>query len=143
VSDSTKNTFNLKVESKSANLRFIREYVLQKAKSAGFVHEDLDKIELSVDEACSNVVKHAYRDGKKHFIEIKVKYNSKAFVVIVSDKGRGFDPSQLPQTDMKTYLERYQVGGLGIHLMKSLMDVVEYRINPGKKNQVILVKYIK
>ena len=103
----------------------------------------MDKIELAVDEACSNVVKHAYTDNLKHFIEVEIVHNEYAFTVVVSDRGRGFDPSKLPQTDMKLYLEKYQVGGLGIHLMKSLMDYVEYSINPGKKNQVIMKKYIK
>ena len=140
-----KRKFFLKLENKSANLRLIREFVGKIAVEAGFSEDDVNHIELAVDEACSNVVKHAYHPGKEksgHNIEIEVYFDSKEFNVKVLDRGQGFDPSRLPQTDMKSYLEKFKVGGLGIHLMKSLMDQVEYSINPGKKNQVILTKYI-
>jgi len=136
-----KRKFFLKLESKSSNLKLIREFVVRIAQEADFNEEDMHKIELAVDEACSNVVKHAYPDNENNSIEIEVSFDSRAFNVKVQDRGCGFDPNRLPQTDMKTYLEKYQVGGLGIHLMKSLMDLVEYNINPAKKNQVILTKF--
>ena len=141
-----KRKFFLKLENESANLRLIREFVSGVANEAGFEEEEIYQIELAVDEACSNVVKHAYsqdKEKKDHSIEIEINFDEKEFSVKVLDRGQGFDPSQLPQTNMKSYLEKFQVGGLGIRLMKSLMDQVEYSIKPGRKNQVTLTKYRK
>ena len=141
-----KRKFFLKLENESANLRLIREFVSGVANVAGFDEEEISQIELAVDEACSNVVKHAYlgdKEKKGHGIEIEIYFDEKEFNVKVLDRGQGFDPSKLSQTNMKTYLEKFQVGGLGIRLMKSLMDQVEYSIKPGRKNQVTLTKYRK
>ena len=141
-----KRKFFLKLENDSANLRLIREFVSGVANEAGFDEDEIYQIELAVDEACSNVVKHAYsqdKDKKEHSIELEIHFDEKEFSVKVLDRGQGFDPSQLPQTNMKSYLEKFQVGGLGIRLMKSLMDQVEYSIKPGSKNQVTLTKYRK
>jgi len=132
----------LRLEGRSANLNIIREFVSRLALEAGFSEEEANKIELAVDEASSNVVEHAYPDKLKN-VEIEVSYNPEYFQVTVRDKGKGFDPAAVPEPDMKTYLERYQVGGLGIHLMKSLMDQVEYSISPGRRNQVTMIKYRK
>ena len=141
-----KQKFFLKLENESANLCLIREFVSGVANVAGFDEEEISQIELAVDEACSNVVKHAYlgdKGEKGHGIEIEIYFDEKEFSVKVLDRGQGFDPSKLSQTNMKTYLEKFQVGGLGIRLMKSLMDQVEYSIKPGRKNQVTLTKYRK
>jgi serine/threonine-protein kinase RsbW len=135
-----KTKYFLRLESKSSNLNIIREFVSRIAFEAGFSVEEVNKIELAVDEASSNVVEHAYPDNLRN-IEIEVSYDPKSFQVKVKDKGVGFQPEEIKVLDMKKYLERYEVGGLGIRLMKSLMDQVEYDINPGKRNQVVLTKY--
>lgn len=135
-----KTKYFLRLESKSSNLNIIREFVSRIAFEAGFSVEEVNKIELAVDEASSNVVKHAYPDNLCN-IEIEVSYDPKSFQIKVKDKGVGFQPDEVKVLDMKKYLERYEVGGLGIRLMKSLMDQVEYDINPGKRNQVVLTKY--
>ncbi len=135
-----KTKYFLRLESKSSNLNIIREFVSRIAFEAGFSVEEVNKIELAVDEASSNVVEHAYPDNLRN-LEIEVSYDPKSFQIKVKDKGVGFQPEEIKVLDMKKYLERYEVGGLGIRLMKSLMDQVEYDINPGKRNQVVLTKY--
>ena len=69
------------------------------------------------------------------------RYPFHTFEVRVRDYGKGFNLSAFGKHDMREYLKQYKVGGLGIHLMKSLMDQVEYNINPGKRNEIILIKY--
>jgi len=110
---------------------------------AGFDDEEVGKIQLAVDEACTNVVRHAYdpsvRDKKD--IEITVEFDSEAFVVTVTDRGKGFDPQAVPEPDMEHLRVEMRPGGLGIHLMKILMDKVEFSIQPYVRNQVRLTKY--
>ena len=133
----------LKVSCRSNNLEHIRKFVAKVAKSSGFPETDVDKIELAVDEASANVVNHAYdvKEGKEIDVEVKVDKNK--FTVVVKDMGKGFDPKKVNLPDMNNYLKTHKVGGLGIHLMKVLMDEVKFDIKPGQINQVKMVKYLK
>lgn len=137
----TKAKYHLKIPSQTNNLEIIREFVSKIAKQAGFDNGNIDKIELAVDEASSNVIKHAYPQNKKKNIDIAIEIEPKKFTVFVIDKGKGFDISKIKTPDMKEYLKKMKVGGLGIHLIHSLMDEVDFEIKPGIKNQVKLVKY--
>jgi serine/threonine-protein kinase RsbW len=135
-------TTRLKIESRTERLIAVREFVSAAAREFGFGDEEISKIALAVDEACTNIIKHAYKFDPSGDITITVKRGNGAFEVAIVDTGSQFDPNQLQTPDMKEYLAHYRKGGLGVYLMKSLMDRVEYRIEPGKKNEVRLVKYL-
>jgi serine/threonine-protein kinase RsbW len=139
----TKAKYHLKIPSQTDNLEIIREFVSRIASIAGFTSDDVDKIELAVDEACTNVIKHAYKRGEKKPIDVAVEIDRHKFIIYVTDEGKGFDIAKLKSPDMKEYLAEMRVGGLGIHLIRSLMDEVDFQIKPGIKNQVKLVKYFK
>jgi serine/threonine-protein kinase RsbW len=72
-----------------------------------------------------------------------LKYDSKKFNILIKDYGKNFDPTSVPKPDLKKYYQEHKVGGLGIYLMKTLMDDVQYKTVPGKYNQVLLSKKIK
>jgi serine/threonine-protein kinase RsbW len=133
--------YRLKIPSQTGNLELIREFVSRLAAKVDFNTEDVNKIELAVDEACTNVIKHAYKKNEKQVIDIVVKTDNNKFTIVITDKGKGFDASKLKTPDMKKYLTEMRVGGLGIHLMQNLMDEINFDIQPGVKNQVKLVKY--
>ncbi len=132
----------LKIESKTEQLITVRNFVSQAAYASGFNDEDVSKIALAVDEACTNVIKHAYQYDAKKKITITVGDSNGNFEVSIVDSGKQFDPKRIKQPDMKEYLSSYRRGGLGVYLMKSLMDKVEYDIEPGKRNQVRLIKQL-
>ena len=132
----------ISIESKTERLVVVREFVSHEAREFGFSDEEVSKIALAVDEACTNVIKHAYMfdPGKK--ITIAVKPNKGAFEISIMDNGKQFNPAKLQAPDMKEYLSHFRKGGLGVYLMKSLMDKVEYSITPGARNEVRLIKYL-
>jgi serine/threonine-protein kinase RsbW len=132
----------LEIESRTEQLISVREFVSAAAQRFGFNDEEVSKIALAVDEACTNVIKHAYKFDATKKITIIIGQSNGAFEVSIIDTGRTFNPNEVHPPDMKEYLTHYRRGGLGIHLMKSLMDKVEYHIDPGKKNEVRLVKFI-
>ena len=133
-------TTSIQVESRTERLIAVRDFVSEAARSAGFGDEDISKIALAVDEACTNIIKHAYRSDPTKIIQVNVSAGSGSFVVAIQDEGLQFNPTQVQPPDMKEYLTHYRRGGLGVHLMKSLMDRVEYSIAPGKANEVRLIK---
>lgn len=135
--------YQLRIPSQTDNLELIRGFVSKIAEKIGFGEEDISKIELATDEACSNVMKHAYQEqNTKKWLDILVKLDIEKLTIIVTDHGKGFDPQKVKVPDMKEYLAQLKVGGLGIYLMRTLMDEVDYNIHPGVKNQVKMVKYL-
>jgi len=134
--------YSLRIPSQTDNLELIRNFVSGVARKVGFRDVDISKIELSVDEACTNVIEHAYRGRARKDIGVAVKIDCDKLVIVVTDRGRGFNFRDVGMPDMKTYLAELRVGGLGIYLMKTLMDEVEYHSAPGKKNEVRMVKYL-
>lgn len=134
-------TYRLKIPSQTDNLEIVREFVAKIAAKYGFDEEDIGKIKLAVDEACANVIKHAYEKDEHKPIEIVIKANGRKLTVTVTDKGKGFNPKKVKVPNIKEYLAQMRVGGLGIFLIESLMDEVDFDIKPGKRNQVKMVKY--
>jgi len=130
----------LVVQSRTNNLSTIRDFVYAAALDAGFSVEVIDNIILAVDEACTNIIKHAYKSYPEGEITIKLKRKDKKFTVVIIDHGVPFKPETIPDPDLQKYYRQHKVGGLGMYLMKSLMDEVKYVSVPGKYNQVLLSK---
>lgn len=135
-------TQTITIESRTERLIAVREFVSEAARRFGFADEEISKIALAVDEACTNIIKHAYRFDPTQNITVTVKGRNGTFEIAIRDHGKQFDPSRIQRPDMREYLTHYRRGGLGVYLMKSLMDKVEYDIKPGRENQVRLIKYL-
>lgn len=130
------------VKSKTENLSSIRDFVSNYAREAGITQEIIEKIILAVDEACTNIMKHAYKSFPDGEIIIKVKFDKHKFTIVIRDFGNSFEADKIPAPDLKEYYKEKRVGGLGMYLMKTLMDEVQYFTVPGKYNQVLLSKNI-
>jgi serine/threonine-protein kinase RsbW len=137
-----KTNYSLKLPSKTDNLETVRNFVAGLARKAGFGSEDINKIELAVDEACTNVIEHAYHHAEDQDINVDVKIGRDKLTIIVTDRGKTFSPKSIKMPDMEQYIAELRVGGLGIYLMKTLMDEVQYQTISGGKNQVTMVKYL-
>lgn len=127
----------------TACLQGIRAFVREKALGMGFAADDLDRIELAVDEACANVVEHAYPEGKivEDGLHLCLRLDYGKLTIVITDRGVPFDAKSIQNPDMEEYLAEMRIGGLGIYLMRTLMDQVDYDTKPGQ-NEVKLVKYL-
>jgi len=132
----------LHIESRTERLIAVREFVSAAARECGFPDDEVSKIALAVDEACTNIIKHAYKNDPTKKITVSVRNRGGRFEIAIADTGVGFDPGRVQAPDMKEYLSHYRHGGLGVYLMKSLMDKVEYKIDTGRRNEVRLTKFI-
>jgi serine/threonine-protein kinase RsbW len=113
------------------------------ALECGFGEDDIEQIILAVDEACTNIIKHAYEFSPDGIIDIDIKFRDDKFTIAITDEGKGFDPKLIPVPDVREFYKQKKVGGLGIYLMKKLMDEVSYSVEKKNKNRVTLVKYLK
>ncbi len=140
-----RKVYRLELPAASENLALIREFVGGIAENMGFDEETVINIELAVDEACTNVVRHAYPHSTppdRAVIRLAVRPYRDRIEITVADAGAGFDPRSLPPPDLPRYLRQMRRGGLGIYLMQKLMDRVFFRIQPGVRNEVRLVKFL-
>lgn len=132
----------LVVKSTTDNLSQVRDFTRRTAEECGFSEETVGKIVLAVDEACTNIIKHAYKYSPDGKIVISTKFDKDRFSISIVDEGMHFNPNNVPEPNIVEYYKQKKFGGLGIFLMKKLMDEVQYSTVSGNKNEVILVKYL-
>jgi anti-sigma regulatory factor (Ser/Thr protein kinase) len=97
------------------------------------------EIQAAVDEACTNIMKYAY-SGESGIIVITCELQGNDFIVTIRDKGKPFDPSSVPTPDLGTDLDKRRIGGLGMYLMRKLMDDVSYSFDTDKGNTLVMRK---
>jgi serine/threonine-protein kinase RsbW len=135
--------FTLHVPSSTENLALIREFVTSIGRQATLGDEDINNLELAVDEACANVIEHAYGHDISKEVVVRATFNEESLHISVVDTGRGFDPGSVAQQELGQLVAERKSGGLGIRLIKSLMDEVSYEIVPGQKNELHMTKKIR
>ena len=135
--------FKLQVPSSTENLALIREFVTTVGKQATMSDEDISKLELAVDEACANVIEHAYGHDITKEVDVRAVFDEDEVRISVIDSGRGFDPAKVDQETVEQLVAERKSGGLGFRLIKSLMDEVSYEIVPGQKNELHMTKKIR
>ena len=141
---SMERKFTLHVPSSTENLVLIREFVTTIGKQAGMDDPEIGKLELAVDEACANVMEHAYGpDDTEKEVIVRATFDADEMRIDVEDTGRGFDPKSVPSEELQKLVAGRKSGGLGMRLMRTLMDEVHYEIEPGKKNELHMVKRIR
>jgi serine/threonine-protein kinase RsbW len=131
---------HLKIKSRTELLREVRDFVSACAREVGFRDDTVHKIALCCDEACTNVIKHSYQNAPDRDIDIRLIPGERELEIVITHDGRSFDPDEIKAPDMKEYMAHYRRGGLGLHLIRSLMDKVYYRQGNGSKCEVHLVK---
>jgi serine/threonine-protein kinase RsbW len=99
------------------------------------------QLNLALDEAISNIIAYGYDDDGEHAIAVRIAVAHGALIAELVDDGREFDPRQALPPDLAAPLDERPVGGLGIHLVRHLMDEVLYR-REGGRNHLVLTKSI-
>jgi len=132
--------FTLHVPSSTENLAMIRDFVTSVGTQAGLEEDDVARLELAVDEACTNVIEHAHRGDITKDVIVRAEFDRRLLRIEVFDTGAGFNPSSVPQEEVGQLVHERKSGGLGLRVMRTLMDEVSYEIVPGNKNRLRMVK---
>ncbi|MBN1300915.1 MAG: ATP-binding protein [Melioribacteraceae bacterium] len=136
-----KSNKKLVVKSTTENLSLVRDFVKETTSAAGLSEVDVRKVTLAVDEACTNIIKHAYKYSPNGNITIHITVDNEKISVKIVDDGGHFNPNLVPEPDLLKLQKERKGGGLGMFLMKKLMDSVTYTNLTGNRNQVVLVKF--
>jgi len=130
----------LSVEARLENLARIRAFVAEACRGAGAPAEDCSALTLAVDEACTNIIEHAYAGTAGGAIAIAVETRPDEIRVTLLDRGRAFDPTAVPTPDLALDWKERPIGGLGWHLIRASVDDVDYEPGPDGGNRLTLVK---
>jgi serine/threonine-protein kinase RsbW len=123
------------------SLDSIREFVGKSAQLAGFSERDIYAVQLAADEASTNIIQHAYGGEGNEEIEVECEFRSGELTITLRDRGRSFDPTSVPEPNVNKGLDDRKIGGLGMYLIRKIMDEVYYETAEGGSNLLKLVKY--
>lgn len=118
-------------------------FVVAGAEQAGFSVDELFRIELACDEACTNIIEHAYGGENVGEIRITWSIDDKTFMITMVDDGLPFDPNSVPPPEVpddSDDLDGLKIGGLGIYFMRNLMDEVHFSREAKKGNTLVMIK---
>jgi len=118
----------------------IRDFVGKIARDNGFTDKEIYNIQLAADEAASNIIEHAYEGVRDGVLNVSCGVRNDAIIIIMIDYGEPFDPAAVPLPDLKADLSERKIGGLGIFLMRKLMDEVHYETRRDKSNVLTMSK---
>jgi serine/threonine-protein kinase RsbW len=108
-------------------------------KAEGIPPDSMFHVNLALDEVITNIIRYAHSDDQKHPIVVRLALEPGELTAQVEDDGRAFNPLEAPPPDLDASIEERPIGGLGIHLVRSMMNSVEYRRENGR-NVLIMRK---
>jgi len=136
----------MRVPNSTVHLAAVREIVGEMVCRSSYpTKKDVSIITLAVDEAVANIMEHAYRDdveGKME-IELEISADGEQFVVVLRDRGTPFDPASVAAPDIKEHVSEGRKHGLGLALMRSVMDEVSYTFVEGGANELRMVRFAR
>ncbi|MEX0780016.1 MAG: ATP-binding protein [Balneolales bacterium] len=137
MADAVKHTIT--IPASTEYLVQVREFVAKCARQADFMETDIGDIRLAVDEACTNIIKHAYKYDRNQEIYVQIEINKNWLNITLLDSGIGFDPGNSKKPDIQESIRQKKRGGMGIYLIKKFMNKVEYSHN-GTMNEIRMKK---
>lgn len=120
----------------------LAQFVDEACEAAGIDMATAMKLNLAIEEAVVNVMNYAYPIGTVGDVNIESKANDELLEFIISDSGTPFDPTTKAEVDTTLSAEERTIGGLGIHLVRNIMDSINYERVDGK-NILTLIKKLK
>ena len=117
----------------------LAEFVDIVCEAAGFDMETCMKMNLAIEEAVVNVMNYAYPEGAKGAVSVDATISDEGLIFAISDNGKPFDPTSKEEVDTTLSAEERGIGGLGIHLIRQIMDSINYEYIDGR-NVLKLIK---
>jgi anti-anti-sigma factor len=134
-------TISANLKNQFAEIGRLHQIVTEMGERHHVSPKDTFAVNLSLEEIVANVISYGHDDSDDHDIVVRLALADGQWTIEVEDDGRPFDPLDVPTPDLAQPLEERSVGGLGIHLVRNMMDGMEYR-RDGGKNRLVMKKRI-
>ena len=128
---------SIEVEAKLDNLTRAAEFMDTTLSKWDVPADKRGRLALAADEVITNVFLYAYPDEEKGTVTISLQHDGRRVSISVVDRGMPFDPTQHPEPDTSLTIEEREIGGLGIHLTRQMVDDLRYD-RSGDENRLTL-----
>lgn len=132
-------TYRITVNASTENLSEVRDFIAFHAKNQGFSKKEVSDLQLAVDEAYTNIIKHAYKNSNDENVEINLSFDPDKLCISLFDSGNSFKPESYDLPDIRKKMKERKRGGMGVYLIHQLMDSVSYHAQ-ADKNEIRLCK---
>lgn len=135
----TRQIHTLSVEASTEHLAEVRDFVASHAENIGLNQKMISEIRLAVDEAYTNIIKHAYSNNSTEKVNIEIGSDDDQLWITLIDSGKSFDPESYREPDLMKRIKEKKRGGMGVYLIRKVMDQVQYN-RKGESNEIRMVK---
>ena len=118
----------------------LRGFFFSVCREHGIDDETAKTLNLALEEWVANVIGYAYPKGMRGHVEVTADVKDEVLTLVIKDHGNPFDPTQHAEVDIDAELDERTIGGLGIHLVRTIMDTVEYQRTADGYNRLVLTK---
>lgn len=129
-----------RVPASTEHLSMVRDKVRGCVELAGVPEKIASQVVLASDEAVTNVIRHSFGSDGVSEVEIEVSVEGGKITLVVRDEAPPFDPTKMPDPDMEEHVKAGKKGGLGIYLMRKIMDEMKHSVLNGGVNELVLIK---
>jgi serine phosphatase RsbU (regulator of sigma subunit)/anti-sigma regulatory factor (Ser/Thr protein kinase) len=131
----------IKLKSKLSEFESFNQILTKFGQRHGLAAKVVHDLNLALEEILTNIISYGYRDNREHEIRVRLSMRPGEVRAEVEDDGQPFNPLEAPEVDTTKPLEERTIGGLGIHIVRKLMDGLEYQRHEGK-NLMVLKKHL-
>ncbi|MBN3521513.1 ATP-binding protein [Algoriphagus lutimaris] len=132
--------YQLKIYCKTTALADLRSFLQTTLNELKLSDKDRHQLTLAVEEVCANLIIHSHQCNGSDQIKLEVKESPDKLIFEITDKGKAFNLLDYEVPDLKKVISEKRKGGLGIILVKTIMDEIEFESNKGK-NTCRLIKW--
>ena len=125
-------SLTLHLQNRIAEVARLVEAVESFGTHAGLSSDLTYRLTLSLDEIVSNVIRHGYSDTNEHVVDVRLSVHDGVVTSVIEDDGHPYDPRESPEPDLSMPVEQRGPGGLGIFLVRQMMDSIDYARRDGK-----------
>ena len=132
----------IKIANNLDEITYLAEFVEEICETLSLSPEVTMNINLALEEAVANIIMYAYPKQEQHNILLKATSTDQQLIFLLTDNGLSFDPTQIADADITSSIEDRPIGGLGIFLIRSIMNEVSYQRLDGE-NRLTMKKNIE
>jgi serine/threonine-protein kinase RsbW len=132
----------IQIHNKIPQIEQVCQIVQDFSKQHSISDEIIFTVHLALDEILTNIIRYGYSDNADHLIDIEYMLSNDHLNLKIVDDSNPFDPESAPPPDIDAGLKERKIGGLGIYLIKNLVDKIDYSSKNGK-NTLILTKHFE
>ena len=135
------NKYSFELKSDLSELKTLSNHINNFGQANGLKEILISEINICLDELFTNIVLYGFKDDLEHIIRFNLNKNGNALILNIEDNGIPFNPLLKKNSELPADINNAKIGGLGIHIVKKLMDDIWYERKPGK-NRLTLKKSV-